>query len=88
MPSAEDHAPSMSRIAETQNQEDSLRYRLAAAHFYRIAKWLHFGGASLTVTLALVSPLVLLFRPSLGAADEALRWPPDELAEPSAQMIV
>lgn len=53
-------------IGTVQNNEDSLRRRLAASHFYKIGKWLHRGGTSFTVTLALASPLVLLFRPGLG----------------------
>ncbi len=56
----------MSRIGEIQNEEGSLRFQLAARHFYRIGKWVHFGGGSLTIALALASPFVLLFRPGLG----------------------
>jgi hypothetical protein len=56
----------MSRIRETQNAEDSLRSRIAANHFYERAKWIHFGGASVAIVLALASPLVLLFRPNWG----------------------
>jgi hypothetical protein len=58
--------PSLATIGEIQNSEESLRNRSAAGYFYRRAKWLHFGGASLTVVLALVSPLVLFFLPSAG----------------------
>jgi hypothetical protein len=58
--------PPMSAIGKAQNEESNLRRYLAAAHFYRFAKWVHFGGASLTVALALASPLVLFFKPSLG----------------------
>lgn len=58
--------PSMSNIAEIQNDEESLRYRLAAAHFYKIGKLLHFGGASVTIALAIAAPLVLLFWPDAG----------------------
>jgi hypothetical protein len=58
--------PTTAEIGATQNQEVNLRRYLAAAHFYKLAKWLYFGGASLTVVLALVSPLVLLFAPDAG----------------------
>jgi hypothetical protein len=58
--------PTMSQIRETQNAEDSLRSRIAANHFYQRASWIHFGGASLTIILALASPFVLLFRPGWG----------------------
>lgn len=58
--------PSMAEIGQLQNEEETLRFRLAAAHFYNRAKLLHFGGASLTLVFALVAPLVLLFRPELG----------------------
>ncbi len=59
--------PSLADIASTQNDSTSLRYQLAKAHFYRSAKILYFAGAAFTLALALVAPLVLLFRPSLGA---------------------
>jgi hypothetical protein len=58
--------PSLAAIAETQNDDTSLRYQLAKAHFYGWAKILYFAGAALTLALALVAPLVLLFRPGLG----------------------
>jgi SMODS-associating 4TM effector domain len=60
--------PSMARIGTAQNEESSLRRYLAADHFYGIAKWLHFGGAALTVVLALISPLVLVYSPDAGPA--------------------
>jgi SMODS-associating 4TM effector domain len=56
----------MAQIREIQNSEEAIRYRLAAWHFYRIGKWLFFGGAFLAVAFALAAPLVLLFRPELG----------------------
>jgi hypothetical protein len=56
----------MAKIGTAQNEEQNLRRYLAADHFYGFAKWLHFGGLSLTVALALVSPLVLLFWPDAG----------------------
>jgi hypothetical protein len=59
--------PAMSQIGKAQNEEPNLRRYLAADNFYGIAKWLHFGGLSLTVSLALISPLVLLFWPDAGA---------------------
>jgi hypothetical protein len=58
--------PSLTEIAVTQNESTSLRYQLAKAHFYKWAKILYFAGAAVTLALALVAPLVLLFRPSLG----------------------
>ena len=58
--------PSMVKIGKAQNEESSLRRYLAADHYYGIAKLLHYGGAALTVVLALVSPLVLLFVPDVG----------------------
>jgi hypothetical protein len=60
--------PSLSDIAVRQNDDTSLRYQLAKAHFYRWAKTLYFAGAVFTVALALVAPVVLLVRPSLGPA--------------------
>src|SRR5919106_995114 len=60
--------PSLQEIGETQNDETSLRYQLAKAHFYTWAKILYFCGAVFTVTLALISPLVLLFAPGAGPA--------------------
>jgi hypothetical protein len=58
--------PSLAEIAAAQNDATSQRYQLAKAHFYRWAKILYFAGASFTLALALVAPLVLLFRPSVG----------------------
>lgn len=58
--------PSLTEIATTQNDSMSLRCQLAKAHFYKWAKILYFAGAALTLALALLAPLVLLFRPSLG----------------------
>jgi hypothetical protein len=58
----------MAKIGTVQNEEASLRRYLAADHFYGIAKWLYFGGLSLTVALALISPLVLLFWAAAGPA--------------------
>jgi hypothetical protein len=60
--------PSLTEIAATQNDPTSQRYQLAKAHFYKWAKILYFAGATFTLALALVAPLVLLFRPSLGPA--------------------
>jgi hypothetical protein len=56
----------MSEIGAAQDRDINLHRQLAARHFYRIGKRLHFGGTSLAVALALASPLVLLYRPSLG----------------------
>jgi SMODS-associating 4TM effector domain len=58
--------PAMSEIGRTQDLDVNVRRQLAARRFYKQGKWLQFGGASFAVLLALVSPLVLLFRPSLG----------------------
>jgi len=58
--------PSLSEIGARQNHQQDLRYRLAAAHFYRWAKWLRLGGGSISIALALAAAAVLLFRPSLG----------------------
>lgn len=56
----------MAEIRTTQNAEDQLRSRIAAHHFYRDAKWFHFGGTSVAVVLALASPFVLLYKPEWG----------------------
>jgi SMODS-associating 4TM effector domain len=58
--------PSLADIAATQDLDVNLRRQVAARHFYKIGKLVHFGGASLAVVLALSSPLVLLFQPDLG----------------------
>jgi hypothetical protein len=58
--------PSNVEIGRSQETEANVRRQLAARSFYRVGKQVHFGGISLTLVLALVSPLVLLFLPSWG----------------------
>lgn len=60
--------PSLAEIASAQNDDTSQRLQLAKSYYYTAAKWLYFGGAAVTLVLALVAPLVLLFRPSAGPA--------------------
>jgi hypothetical protein len=66
MTAVQSTGPSLSYIGEIQDEEDNLRCQLAAKHFYRIAKWVYFGGVSFALALALASPLILLFRSDLG----------------------
>jgi hypothetical protein len=56
----------MAVIRETQNEQESLRDRIAANHFYRNAKWIHFTGATVAILMAIASPFVLLFEPGWG----------------------
>jgi SMODS-associating 4TM effector domain len=60
--------PTLTEIAKTQNDATSQGFQLAKAYYYTCSKWLYFGGASLTLTLALVAPFVLLFWPTAGPA--------------------
>lgn len=65
---SEASGPSTAEIGRSQNTDGNLRRYAAAARYYWYAKLLHFGGRSVTVILALASPLVLLFSPDLGPA--------------------
>lgn len=56
----------MRDIGTSQDEERNLRRQLAKAHYYAVAKRQRFVGASFAIVLALGSPLVLLYRPSLG----------------------
>jgi len=58
--------PSSRQIAMSQDSEQNIRRQLAARTVYLQGKWVYFGGASLALLLALVSPLVLVFWPDLG----------------------
>jgi hypothetical protein len=58
--------PGMAVIAERQAAERNLRRQVAADHFYKTAKRVRFGGASLAIVFALIAPVVLLFDPDLG----------------------
>lgn len=58
--------PGAKDIAQSQDTESNLRRQLAARRIYKRGKWLHFGGASVALLLALVSPVVLLREPDLG----------------------
>ena len=56
----------MSLIGRAQDEDRNLRRQQAKAHFYAVANWWHFSGSALAIALALVSPVVLLQRPSEG----------------------
>lgn len=58
--------PSMHQIGVAQNESANLMRQSAARHIYLRSKWIYFGGTLFAVVLALVSPLVLLFRPEWG----------------------
>lgn len=56
----------MADIQSAQNDEKNLRRQVAKDHWYTAAKRWHLAGTALVLALALVSPLVLLYRPSWG----------------------
>jgi hypothetical protein len=58
--------PSMAEIGVRQARDVNVRRQITARHFYKVAKIVHFGGLSLAIVLALVSPVVLLYEPDLG----------------------
>jgi hypothetical protein len=58
--------PTMPEIAAAQSDDENLRNLIAAGYFYTRAKWLHFGGASVGLLLALAAPFVLIYRPEWG----------------------
>lgn len=68
MANADAAHPSMAQIRAGQDLELNLRRQLAARRFYRRGKAIHFVGGTVSVALALVSPVVLLLAPGLGPA--------------------
>jgi hypothetical protein len=63
--------PSMSVIGARQDSEFPLKCRVAARNFYAHAKSWHFAGTSLAIAFALISPVILIFRPGWGAGFSA-----------------
>jgi hypothetical protein len=72
MSPAHSFCPSTAAIAVAQNRDENLRRIVASRDFYRRGRWLHLGGAVLPGVLALASPFVLIYKPSLGAALAAI----------------
>jgi hypothetical protein len=56
----------MDLIQEAQNQDLNLRRQFAARQFYTCGKRIHFGGSAVAISLALISPVVLLLAPDWG----------------------
>lgn len=58
--------PSMEDLGNFQNMERNLRRQMAKDHYYTVAKRWHLAGTVLAIIFALISPLVLLYKPDLG----------------------
>jgi hypothetical protein len=56
----------MTDIRQAQNANRNLRRQLAKAHFYKVGNRWHFAGTVIALVLALGSPFVLVYKPTLG----------------------
>lgn len=58
--------PTLSDIGRSQDSDRNLRRQEAKDHFYTVGNRFHFWGATVAIVLALASPFVLAYKPSLG----------------------